>query len=47
MIVDAVSVEPARVEKDVNEKPGTFNVDAVIVDAVNIFVNKVDPAIVE
>jgi len=42
-----VILDPVRVEYDVNEKPGTFNVDAVIVDAVNAVVNKVDPVIVE
>ena len=47
VIVDATSVEPFSVEKLVKEKPGTFRVDAVIVDAVNMFVNSVDPCIVE
>ena len=45
--MDAVRVEPFSVENVVREKPGTFNVDAVSVEAVNIFANKVDPCIVE
>lgn len=43
----AVSVDPVSVEKVENARPGTKILDAVIVDAVKLLVNCVEPVIVE
>ena len=47
LIDDAVRVEPVSVENVVREKPGTFSVEAVKVDATSALANKVDPCRVE
>ena len=45
--MEAVRVDPFSVENVVKEKPGTFSVEAVSVEAVKMFANRVDPCIVE
>ena len=40
-------MEPVSVENVVKEKPGTFRVDAVSVEATSALANKVDPCRVE